>query len=103
MKVISQANETVLTILKRFLKTDFSGRMMKYCVETATEDGVLLFNLMTREMVLLTEEEYSRVTELDYLRQRWFVVPEQLQENIGAVRNTAFITEELALIDQISL
>ncbi|MBQ3557098.1 MAG: 4Fe-4S cluster-binding domain-containing protein [Oscillospiraceae bacterium] len=80
MKVVAQANEAVLTILKRFLKTDFQGRLMKYCLAQQVEDGVLLFNLMTREMVLLTEEEYSRATELDYLRQRWFIVPEQLDE-----------------------
>lgn len=80
MKVVAQANETVLAILKRFLKTDFQGRMMKYCLAQPVEDGVLLFNLMTREMVLLTEEEYGRMTELDYLRQRWFVVPEGLNE-----------------------
>lgn len=80
MKVIAQANEGVLAILKRFLKTDFRGRLSKYCVAEETEDGVLLFNLMTREMVLLTGEEYSRVTELDYLRKRWFIVPEQLDE-----------------------
>ncbi|MBE6956121.1 MAG: radical SAM protein [Ruminococcaceae bacterium] len=80
MKVISPVNEGVLTILKRFLKTEFRGRLSKYCVAEKTEDGVLLFNLMTREMVLLSEEEYSRVTQLDYLRQRWFVVPEGLDE-----------------------
>lgn len=80
MKVIAQANEAALTILKRFLKTDFQGRLLKYCLVQPVEDGVLLFNLMTREMVLLTEDEYSRMTELDYLRQRWFVVPEELNE-----------------------
>lgn len=80
MKVISPVNEGVLAILKRFLKTEFQGRLSNYCVAEKTEDGILLFNLMTREMVLLTEEEYSRVTELEELRQRWFVVPEQLDE-----------------------
>ena len=80
MKVVSPANEAVLAILKRFLKTEFQGRLSHYCLAEPVEDGVLLFNLMTREMVLLTAEEYARVTELEELRQRWFVVPEDLNE-----------------------
>ncbi len=80
MVIISPANAGVLAVLKRFLKSGFTGRLSKYCVAQPVEDGVLLFNLMTREMVLLTEEEYDRVTELDELRERWFVVPEQLDE-----------------------
>ncbi len=80
MKIIAPANDGVLKILNRFLKTDFSGRLMKYCVAEPVQEGVLLFNMLTREMVLLTPEEYANATELDYLRQRWFVVPEQLDE-----------------------
>ena len=80
MKVISAANEAVLEILKRFKKTDTHGRMTWYCVELAVDDGVLLFNLLTRELVLLSQEEYERRTELEELWDRWFVVPEQTNE-----------------------
>ncbi|MBQ8249273.1 MAG: radical SAM protein [Clostridia bacterium] len=80
MKIILNANETVLKILKRFKKTDTCTRMIKYCVKTHTDDGVLLFNLLTRELVLLTDDEYAHFTELEYLRDRWFVVPEEANE-----------------------
>jgi hypothetical protein len=53
-------------------KRDASPRLMHYCAETAVDDGILLFNLLTRELVLLTEEEYAHLTELDYLKERWF-------------------------------
>ena len=80
MQIVSAANETVLEILKKFKKTDVHGRMLRYCVETAVDDGVLLFNLLTRELVLLTEEEYACRTGLEYLWDHWFIVPEQTKE-----------------------
>lgn len=80
MEIISAASETVLAILKNMKKTDMSYRLMHYCAEVSTDDGILLFNLMTRELVLLTEAEYSHLTELDYLKQHWFLVPEEANE-----------------------
>ena len=61
MQMISPANETVLAILKRFKSTTEQQRMICYCVETPVDDGVLLFNLLTRELVLLTAEEYANI------------------------------------------
>lgn len=80
MQIISAASETVLAILKNIKKADASCRLMHYCVEQSAEDGVLLFNLLTRELVLLTEQEYANLAEQDYLKQRWFVVPEDANE-----------------------
>lgn len=80
MQVIVQANETALKILKNFKKTDTQNRMLHYCVAESVEEGVLLFNLMTREMVLLSQEEYDGRLENAYLKDRWFVVPENTNE-----------------------
>lgn len=80
MQIITGANETVPTILKKFKKNAETGRLLHYCVETPVDDGILLFNLLTRELVLLTEEEYPHMTELDYLKDHWFVVPEDANE-----------------------
>ena len=80
MKTILNANEMILKLLKRFKKTEPCTRMLKYCVETRVDDGVLLFNVLTREMVLLTDDEYANFTELEYLKERWFVVPEEANE-----------------------
>ncbi|MBQ3504165.1 MAG: 4Fe-4S cluster-binding domain-containing protein [Oscillospiraceae bacterium] len=54
--------------------------MMHYCTEAVTEDGVLLYNLLTKELLLLTEEEYEKRTENSYLKDHWFVVPEGTNE-----------------------
>lgn len=80
MKVISQANKGVLQILSSFRKSGKQYRMLKYCVHTSVDEGILLFNLMTRELVLLTWDEYTNILENDYLKTNWFVVPENTQE-----------------------
>lgn len=80
MQIISNASETVLTILKRFKKTSEHSRMLKYCVEAPVDEGVLLFNLLTRELMLLTEDEYKKFPDNDYLKEHWFVVPEESNE-----------------------
>lgn len=80
MQIISPANETILKILKNFKRTSDSNRILKYCMQRPVDEGVLLFNLLTREMVLLTEEEHSHLLEQPYLKDRWFVVPEDTNE-----------------------
>lgn len=80
MQIISNASESVLSILKKFRKAGADNRLFKYCVQSTVEDGVLLFNLLTRELLLLSKEEFSRFTELDYLKERWFVVPEDTND-----------------------
>ena len=76
MKVISPANETVLKILRTPKSTDGNYRKMHFCVEQPMDDGVLLFHTLTKELLLLTQQEYAQHLELDYLREHWFVVPE---------------------------
>jgi radical SAM protein with 4Fe4S-binding SPASM domain len=55
-------------------------RLSQYCVSRMTEDGVLLHHTLTREVILLTHEEFENALESDYLRKNWFVVPLELDE-----------------------
>ena len=80
MKIILEANESVLAILRRFLKKDGCSRWLHYCVQTQVEDGVLVFNALTRELIHLTTEEYCHCMDLDFLKERWFLVPEETKE-----------------------
>lgn len=80
MDIISEASESVLKILNRFLKVDGCTRWLQYCVHTPVEEGMLVCNLLTRELVLLSQEEYNRFAEIDYLKEHWFVVPEGAKE-----------------------
>lgn len=80
MKVISEANTAVLKILARFNRKSENSRLMHYVVETPVDNGVLLYNLLTLEMVYLTEEENKLRNDSEYLKEKWFVVPEDTNE-----------------------
>ena len=80
MQIISPASEAVLKILKQFKSGGAIYRPLDYCVEQPVEGGMLLFNLLTRELVLLTAEEYAHRDGLAELKERWFLVPEDANE-----------------------
>lgn len=80
MQQILSANEDILRILRKARSSEQGYRMLKYCLPLEIDDGFLLFNVLTREMVLLTKDEYENRLESDYLRQHWFVVPVELNE-----------------------
>lgn len=82
MKVIASASATILQILKNLKKTDSQNRLMHFCLAEPVEEGMLLFNLLTREMVLLSQQEYTDRLENDYLKDHWFVVPENTEEKV---------------------
>ena len=86
MKTIIPAADNVIKLLGK-AKTGENYRLMHYVVSEATEDGVLIFHTLTREMMLLSEEEYSRLFELPELYEKWFIVPEE--------------TNDMKLVDQI--
>ena len=80
MNIVSKASSSILNILSRFLKSGSEYRLSQYCVQEEIEDGVLLFNLLTREVVLLSREEFINIFEIDYLKKQWFVVPINTEE-----------------------
>lgn len=88
MKIVSEANAGVLEILKKFKKNAETSRLLHYVVEETVDNGILLFNLLTRELLFLTEEEYKDLHNIPYLKERWFLVPEQTKEKelVGLVR-----------------
>ena len=79
MKIISAANKTVLTILGD-PKEGTNYRMLHYTVELPVDDGMLIYNLLTKEMVLLTQKEYEGRLESEYMRKQWFAVPVELKD-----------------------
>lgn len=81
MQIISKADETILQILDSFRKnTNAANRFSYYCVQVPTEEGTLLFNTLTRELILLSAEEYADIYNLEYLKEHWFLVPQDLNE-----------------------
>lgn len=80
MKQIFTANALTLGILGKAKQSDNGYRMFQYCVSTPVDEGMLLFNILTRELLLLTEEEYDNRLQLPDLRDKWFVVPQETDD-----------------------
>lgn len=80
MASITPPHESVLKILAKFRSSGVCVRLLHYCISFPVEEGILLFNLLTREMVLLTAEEWQNRLENDYLKDHWFVVPEDCKD-----------------------
>ena len=61
-------------------RTGATYRLMNFVVQTAVDDGLLLLNNMTKEMVLLSKEEQQVFeqcpADLPELINHWFLVPE---------------------------
>lgn len=61
---------------------------IRYCAEEKTEDGILIYNIFTRELILLSNVEYKSIytshirNELyDYMIKHWFLIPEDCDES----------------------
>ena len=80
MQIIMEAAENVVKILNK-PKTSSSGyRWMTYVVECPVAEGVLLFHTLTRELLLLSRDEYQHFEESQKLRDKWFVVPSEMED-----------------------
>ena len=80
MKIISPANETIMTILGA-AKEGTAFRMLHFVTEEPVKEGVLLYNLLTKELVLLSQEEYENRLELEYLRDKYRGLPIRVPRN----------------------
>lgn len=80
MEIVVQANKTVQAILKNKNKGIGENRMSCYSVDVPVDEGVLLYNTLTTEMVLLTEAEWENRLENQYLKDHWFTVPQETNE-----------------------
>lgn len=93
MEQILKPNEGILGILGNPKASQSPCRLLHFCVSKPVDEGTLLFNVLTRELLLLTDEEFAHAEENDYLRRHWFVVPrdtndKQLADTVQWIRKT---------------
>lgn len=79
MKTIIPAQEHILQVLGKPAKGD-TYRLMYSVVRKDVPEGVLLFHMMTGELLLLTCGEYEHRYELPALYEKWFLVPEKTDD-----------------------
>lgn len=80
MEVIIPSHGNTLKILGKPKASTNGYRPMTYVVEQPVADGVLLFHVLTRELLLLSAEEYANRYQLSELYEKWFLVPEALDD-----------------------
>lgn len=81
MKQIQLPNEVLLKTLGYQKPTNVNKlRLLAYCLIQPVDDGVLMFNSLTCELLLLDAEETKNMMLSDYLRDNWFLVPENFDD-----------------------
>ena len=80
MEIIVAENKTITKILAKIKKNKTKERLMVCGTEQEIDEGVLLCNLQTREVVLLTKEEWDNRLSNLYLKEHLFLVPEDCRE-----------------------
>ncbi len=89
METIVNANGTVRNIIGEQTIKDVEYRLLKYTLEIEVEEGLLLDNVITGQIVLLTEEERSILHllprkpdgKMNQLISDYFLVPEDFNED----------------------
>lgn len=97
MKIILPADVLSRRILgEQKRQPDVVYRLLEHCVQCPVAEGLLLYNNMTKELLLLSPEEKEHINELDELIAKWFLVPknqndrllaDQLREIASCLRN----------------
>ena len=80
MQTIQSPSGNTIKILGKSKASENGFRWMTYVLSRNVEDGVLLFHTLTRELLLLTPEEYAAPDAMPELREKWFRVPRELDD-----------------------
>lgn len=80
MKTILQPSGNIMKILGKAKPAEYGLRWMYYVVTQPVDGGVLVFHTLTRAMFLLTTEEYTAPDALPELRDGWFRVPQEMDD-----------------------
>jgi len=80
VEIIIENNKNVLKMLGKIPDSIGKYRLLNYCVILEVAEGILVFNTLTRALVLLTRDEYEERFNNEYLKEHWFTVPEDYNE-----------------------
>lgn len=99
MKILIDKMKALLPILRDQEGKETEHRYLKYIQESSIEDGLLLYNMLTGELLFLDKQEEKMVVPnnqvYDYLVKNWFLVPndfddlkfaKQIEDSITAIK-----------------
>lgn len=78
MQIIIPTESLIEQIMGRQAQADGQRyRLMTYVVQYPVDSGLLLYNTLTHSLLLLTPDEAADITAQRELTDRWFLVPEE--------------------------
>lgn len=80
MEKILYESENILKILGNAKKIDSKYRFSKYCIKAPVEGGVLIWNILTRELIFLENQELNQIENVPELIEKWFLVPNDFDD-----------------------
>ena len=80
MQTILPPSGNTIKILGKPKPAEHGLRWMTYVLAQPVEGGVLVFHTLTRALLLLTPEEYAAPDNLPELRDGWFCVPQEMND-----------------------
>lgn len=80
MQIILPPSGNTIKILGKARPAESGLRWMTYALAQPVPDGVLVFHTLTRALLLLTPEEYAEPDALPALRDGWFRVPQETND-----------------------
>ena len=86
MKIIKYPNNEILSNLGNPPIFDTNEyRFMKYCINVNVDEGILIYNYLTRALVLLTEEDINNlgnIKKYDFMYKWYFLVSPDFNEQL---------------------
>lgn len=80
MQTILPPSGNTIKILGKARPAEQGLRWMHYVLAQPVDGGVLVFHTLTRALLLLTPEEYAEPDTLPALRDGWFRVPQEMND-----------------------
>lgn len=80
MQTILPPSGNTIKILGKARPAEQDLRWMHYVLAQPVDGGVLVFHTLTRALLLLTPEEYAAPDTLPDLRDGWFRVPQEMND-----------------------
>ena len=107
MQTILPPSGNTIKILGKPKPAEHGLRWMTYVLAQPVEGGVLVFHTLTRALLLLTPEEYAAPDTLPDLRDGWFRVPQEMNDQkyadqVRFIRRTMWKEPERHILQRIA-
>ena len=81
MEIVQDQNVNFGRLLRKQRVADGGPyRLLTYCVSLSVDAGLLVYNTLSCEMVLLQGDEVRDILSLPYLVEHWFLVPQNFDD-----------------------